>query len=120
MSCYFGTEIAQGCVGSQLNLTCKEMKVIQITALDLGDSDCSGASCCIKDDDCTTSANARHRLNAHLACDNKQRCEIGVLPEKIPCGYFGWWSTNSDYERITYNCVDNPRCKLEILDCPQP
>ncbi len=104
-------ERVQGCVGSQLSLRCPEMKVIKVTAVVLGDTHCRGASCCIVDSDCTYNANANHRAYVHRTCDNKQSCTVGVLQEKIPCGYWGVWY-NNDFERITYVCEDDPQSKL--------
>ena len=109
----FITEMAQGCVGSQLSLRCPEMKVIKLTSIVFGDTYCLGSSCCIKDNDCTGNPNVDHRTDVRRRCDNKQSCVVGVLQERIPCGYWGVWYRN-DFERITYLCTDDPRSKLAI------
>ena|SRR6218665_673195 len=111
----FVAEIVEGCVGSRLNLTCKEMKVIQIVAVVLGDSYCSPVSCCIKYSRCTYFANESHTADVHRRCDNKNSCTVTVVQERIPCASWGWWVADNHFERITYVCVDYPRCKLDIF-----
>ena len=104
------TERVQGCVGSQLSLKCPARKVINITAIVLGDTDCFGATCCIKDNDCTRDANADHVSDVHSRCDGQSNCTVDVIQEWITCGYLNLPS-NNDFERITYNCIDDPRSK---------
>lgn len=109
--------MVQSCFGSQLSLRCPEMKVIKITGVVLGDSDCRGDWCCIKDGDCTRNPNVNHRRDVDSTCDNRRSCTIRVLQEKILCGWWGVRSEN-DFERITYICIDDPRSKLAISSNP--
>src|SRR6218665_115999 len=92
------------------------MKVIKVTAVVLGDSNCRGTSCCITDSDCTRNANANHRAYVNSRCDNKESCTVAVLREKIPCGYWGV-RYNNDFERITYICIDAPQSKFTFESC---
>lgn len=110
---FVATEKAQGCVGSELSLRCEEGKVIRIRSVAIGDSHCEGSSCCIRDYDCSQYANSDHRTDVHLTCDYRQSCSVRVITEKINCGVYGA-RANSDFERITYICVDETQCKLTL------
>src|SRR5688572_16935847 len=109
----FGTEMVEGCVGSRLIVRCDERKVIKITAVVLGDSYGIGAVCYIRNNDCTHSANENHTMDVQRRCDNKESCIVDVFKEIIPCGFLGS-STENDFERITYICLDDRRSKLAI------
>src|SRR5688572_24967324 len=104
--------MVQGCVKSQLSLRCEEMKIINITAVVLGDYNGIRTGCNIKDDDCTRDANARHTMDVHRRCDGQRSCTVDVIKETISCGIT---PSKSDFERITYDCIDDPRSKLSIL-----
>ena len=104
------TERVQGCVGSRLSLRCPEVKVIEVTLVVLGDSGCRGTSCCIKDNDCTRNANANHVTDVQNRCNGQRSCTVNVIKEWITCGYLNLPS-NNDFERITYNCINDPQSK---------
>jgi len=91
------------------------MKVIQTTDVVLGDTRCLGSSCCIKDNDCTRDANAFHITDVHRRCNGQRSCRVNVIKEEIDCGFFG--KSNNDFERIKYNCIDDPQSKSAFVSC---
>ena len=91
------------------------MKIIKNTVVVLGDSNCLGATCCIKDDDCTRDANENHAMDVHNRCNGQSNCTVNVIKEEIPCGYSTDRWSNNDFERITYNCIDDPQGELVFL-----
>ena len=108
------TEIAQGCVESQL--ICPETKIIEIKAVVLGNSSCRVSKYCIKDY-CIRNASANHKKNVQSKCDSRRSCTVKVLKETIrpPCGKRTKSDFESDFESITYDCIDSPQSKLDFV-----
>src|SRR6218665_3835641 len=103
------TEREEGCIGSRLSLRCAELKVIEVTDVVLGDSECKDNSCCITDQDCTGTASATHVTDVQHRCNGQINCTVEVIKELFAC--VSEFNSSNDFERITYNCIDDKRSK---------
>lgn len=96
--------VVHGCKDHVIRLNCR-VGVIEITHILLGDSSCSGSSCCPRATDCHINIlpSDGHKQFVDRSCNGQRNCAISTEIRKIGCSY---WGPNSDYENITYICKE--------------
>lgn|SRR6218665_2848960 len=103
----------EGCVGSHLSLRCEEMKVINITAVIVGNSKGIESGCHIMYNNCTRFANENHTTDVHRRCNYQTNCAVDVFKEVTPCKFL-FNSSSSGFERIIYDCLYDTQSKKDI------
>ena len=107
------------CPGNLLTLQCSSGYVIDVTRVELGETECytyGARACredCIKPTDCTRPPSDGHMNDVYSQCNGRQSCDIKAVSENNVCG--GW----NEFERITYNCAGRFYHMIELSSAKQ-
>src|SRR6218665_2287219 len=90
------------CKDGVLQLNCLTGHIIRIERIVLGDSRCSGRSCCPRQGDCNKAPSTTYENRVHTTCNGRPSCSMDVEIRNIGCRVL---EPKNDYTNITYSCM---------------